>query len=464
MSLDQNALTAILNNKQVSQDQHDSLDRKSVLITRLALILAIAIYFVYRPIDARMLNEWEFELAWTYRSLVFIPATVFAFAMTFRPSFRIYYRQYCLAGVMALGIAMATFAFQATSCAGCGVGGNVVIYSYPAIIMICVYSLFMLSMPFAYGLFGAWFSVAVYVAALIASYWVNPQPESAHYYVNASLQPTTICALLSYGAFRLDFSFRQAANNMQMLRSSEKQRVRWLEDHASIVSHELKNAWLGISTTLVRIRKTERSSDIESLLDRADVAVGDMKHLLQSVGDAVNEEAAFARAPKGTLDLGRLILGRLDQYRHIYSEVEFQHKQTGATPLVHANPDSLSQLLDKLVGNAVEHRDLDTPVQIHVRQRNRMAEVRVINSGSGLPDDPSMLFDLRVSLRKSEVRTDENKGFGLYIANRIAQEHLGSIEAQELSASGEGKQIVFTFTIPLDVSSNSHLSTARQTS
>ena len=104
------------------------------------------------------------------------------------------------------------------------------------------------------------------------------------------------------------------------------------------------------------------------------------------------------------------------------------------------------QLLDKLVSNAVEHSDRNAPIQITVNPDHGKALLRVSNQGEALPEDKQAMFDLFVSFRTQERKTDENFGLGLYIVKLIAESHGGHIAAYDLA---DKTGAVFEVNLPL---------------
>ena len=100
--------------------------------------------------------------------------------------------------------------------------------------------------------------------------------------------------------------------------------------------------------------------------------------------------------------------------------------------IVLGNEIRRKQLLDKLISNAIEHSDGAAPIEVSVKQREGKALLIVKNKGDALPKDKQTMFNLFVSLRTPERKTDENFGLGLYIVKLIAESHGGHVDAHDL--------------------------------
>ena len=55
-------------------------------------------------------------------------------------------------------------------------------------------------------------------------------------------------------------------------------------------------------------------------------------------------------------------------------------------PPIFASPDLIEQMMDKLIANAVDFADDETPIEVALRPVNRGVQITVTNYGSRLPD------------------------------------------------------------------------------
>ena len=108
---------------------------------------------------------------------------------------------------------------------------------------------------------------------------------------------------------------------------------------------------------------------------------------------------------------------------------------------VDADPGQIRQAILNLLDNALRHTPRGGTVDVDVRVRERMASVRVSDSGAGIaPGDLSRVFERFYSTAADLSR---GTGLGLPIARAIARAHGG-----DLTASSPGGA-VFKLVLPL---------------
>lgn len=106
--------------------------------------------------------------------------------------------------------------------------------------------------------------------------------------------------------------------------------------------------------------------------------------------------------------------------------------------------DRIAQAMSNLVGNAQQHGEAGTPVEVEIDGSDAaLAHVRVSNGGAIAAALQSTLFDPFRSGRSVSGR-GEGLGLGLYIVQQIVQAHGGRIELH----SPAGGPTVFTLSLP----------------
>lgn len=212
---------------------------------------------------------------------------------------------------------------------------------------------------------------------------------------------------------------------------ANNRRIQWLENMAKFLKHELKNASIGVKSSLELIERRSQQTSINVYIERAKKSLNYMNILLTSVSNASNLEAMIYKEPLKPVNLGLIVKTQLEEYRLSYPHNRF----TGEIDLqinVLGNEDRLKQLLDNLVNNAIEHSHLHTPITVNLQIAGNSAELSVINEGVRLPEDKEKIFDLFVSLRDAGHWKSDNLGLGLYLVKLITEGHGGSVEAYDL--------------------------------
>lgn len=226
---------------------------------------------------------------------------------------------------------------------------------------------------------------------------------------------------------------------------ANNRRIQWLETMAGFLKHELKNASIGVKSSLELIERRSQQPAIDVYLLRAKKSLNYMNVLLTSVSNASSLEAMIYKEPLKPLNLGQLVKSQIVEYRLSYPQYTIIDD---IDPHVHimGNEDRLRQLLDNLANNAFEHSHLNTPIIISVKIKGSVVALSVINEGAKLPEHKEKMFDLFVSLRDAGHWKSDNLGLGLYLVKLITEWHGGSVQAKDLL----GKDgTIFTVMIPL---------------
>jgi sigma-B regulation protein RsbU (phosphoserine phosphatase) len=101
------------------------------------------------------------------------------------------------------------------------------------------------------------------------------------------------------------------------------------------------------------------------------------------------------------------------------------------------DPDRLAQLCGNLVGNALDHSPVGTPVEVALRKREDHIELVVRNEGPPIPAD--LLEVLFEPFKRGGTAKPGGLGLGLYIASEIAKAHNGSIVVE---STGGGTRFI----------------------
>jgi len=105
----------------------------------------------------------------------------------------------------------------------------------------------------------------------------------------------------------------------------------------------------------------------------------------------------------------------------------------------------IQQVLVNLLDNAIKYSPSGSRIRVEARPKNQAVEVRVSNSGQGIPpQDLERVFDRFYRVRSERERMVRGTGLGLAICKAIISAHGGRIEAQ----STPGQETTLSFTLP----------------
>jgi signal transduction histidine kinase len=204
-------------------------------------------------------------------------------------------------------------------------------------------------------------------------------------------------------------------------------------EFVSDASHELRTP-LAVLRAQVELldretdqhRRHEGTTTLLRRLDELDRLVGDMLTLASAESGQLIE-------PR-TIELSDFFED-LRRDLPLFGEREFELQAVTGT--LEADPDRVTQVLRNLVRNAVIHTHPGDRVLVAARPRDGRLEIKVIDSGAGIPPDQlEQIFERFHRLDGSRSRDSGGSGLGLAIVRAIVEAHGGTVDAE--SAPGQG--------------------------
>lgn len=229
-------------------------------------------------------------------------------------------------------------------------------------------------------------------------------------------------------------------------RLTESNRVK--DDFVATVSHELRTpltVMRGFIKTLLREDVTfteEQQLGFLEAADRGGERLYDLIEQLLTVSriEANREPLAMAPVPiraiveRAVTDLETRREGHLIDIEGIAS-----------LPTVLTDGAKVQQILSNLVENALKYSPAGSTVTVEGTVEDATIVVRVIDEGSGIPEElHELVFDRFFQVDSSATRDVGGTGLGLYICRRLAEEIGATLEIERSDARGT----MFTLTIP----------------
>jgi two-component system sensor histidine kinase ChvG len=222
----------------------------------------------------------------------------------------------------------------------------------------------------------------------------------------------------------------------------------YLESMSSKLSHELQTPLAVVKSSLESIDQTALKNEDRAYLHRAEQGADRLAKLIMRLREATRIEQALQTAELEAVDMGDLLEGCIAGYRDAYPANRFDLEKPAQSIAVTAAPDLLVQMLDKLIGNAVDFSPPEQPISLKLANGANQCSIAVCNQGSTLPATMTgELFNSMVSVRgKGDQRDEPHLGLGLYVARLIAEFHGGRINARNLPNSSG---VEFNISLPL---------------
>lgn len=208
----------------------------------------------------------------------------------------------------------------------------------------------------------------------------------------------------------------------------------YLEAMASRLAHELRTPLSVVRTSLDNASHGDLPESQKQYLERAYHGAQRLELILQRLREATRLEQSLQTAERERFDLVALLRHQTEAFRGLWPDIEWELKLPQPSMPVEAVPDLLCQALEKIVGNAVDFHQSDTPIEIELQNQEGDFIIAVRNQGPALPAETD-LFQSMVSARTG--RSEEpHLGLGLYLVRLIAEFHQGSAFAQNLEPGG----------------------------
>ena len=220
----------------------------------------------------------------------------------------------------------------------------------------------------------------------------------------------------------------------------------YLEQLARRLSHELRTPITVVRSSLEAMELDQTDGDREVYLSRARDGLRRLDTIISRMSEAARLEQALQESEPETFDLREIVDASVQSYRTVWPGQEFRYEANEEPCRIHGMPDLVVQMLDKLVGNAVDFHTPGTAIALAVERRTGEMVLAVRNQGPLLPGAMAdKLFESMVSIRDDERPADPHLGLGLYIVRLIAEAHGASARAFDLP---EGDGVVMEIAFP----------------
>ena len=221
---------------------------------------------------------------------------------------------------------------------------------------------------------------------------------------------------------------------------------RYLETMASKLGHELRTPITIVRSSLDNLENAQSEEEAKTYLRRANEGVSRLSGILTRMSEATHLEQTVQQEQVKEFCLNEMVTACVNGYQLAHSDQLFEFENNDQKLTLVGSPELLAQMLDKLVSNALDFADENTPVTISLSQQSGNVVLRVANQGPSLPEEMRHnLFDSMVSMRHG--KSDQpHLGLGLYIVRLIAEFHHGHVDVANLE---DEKGVVFSVVLPM---------------
>jgi len=206
------------------------------------------------------------------------------------------------------------------------------------------------------------------------------------------------------------------------------------------VGHELRNPLGAIKNAVYYVRDKVAKDGLGQKEPRVLEFLDIVDDEINASNKIISDLLGFSRVGKPSVSPTHIekVIKDAFSYVSIPEDIELIKKLDTDLPLVEVDADQIRQVLVNLVTNATQAMPEGGKLTVAVRQKESFLEVKVSDTGHGIPGDTiGKIFDPLFTTKAKGI------GLGLAVCRTIIERHQGQIEAE--SKVGKGT----TFTVKL---------------
>ena len=211
------------------------------------------------------------------------------------------------------------------------------------------------------------------------------------------------------------------------------------------VTHELKSPLAAMKLNLQTLEKHQLDEEKRKrLLERCIKESNRLNDLCNNMLFASQIEGRQYRPAIEKFDLSELVEDAVNDYAGRYSRKFEEDIVTGCK--INGDKMLLHMAINNLLENAVKYTPEDRPISITLNATQNTAILQVADEGTGIPDsEKKKVFNKFYRVGNEESRKAKGTGLGLYLTNKIVQQHKGRITIKDNTPSGS----VFEISLPV---------------
>ena len=264
-----------------------------------------------------------------------------------------------------------------------------------------------------------------------------PVGEGASLYVRGRALPASDRRILSAFISQIDTALRhrELASEAEIMRpAAEADRLRTAL--LAAVGHDLRRPLAAATTAITSLRSTEvtlSDHDRNELLEAAEVSLDGLADLVTKLLDASRLEAGVLGLTVSEVHLEDVVSGALDELELAPGEVNLTLGWD--LPPVTADETLLQRAVVNVLANAVRFSPPGAPPTISTSQFGEKIQLRIIDSGPGIPDTRKAEA-FAAFQRMGDTDNTTGVGLGLALSRGFITAMGGSLEAEDTPGGG----------------------------
>lgn len=214
----------------------------------------------------------------------------------------------------------------------------------------------------------------------------------------------------------------------------------------SIVAHDLKNPLSAIQGSALLIQTDYKDLSSEEVIEFASMiftSSQQMFDLIKNLLDINQIESGNMRLLLETINILSILQALVNEYRKRAKTkgIRLQFQCPTTQHLVLADENSLRQILDNLISNAVKYSPSGKHITIRLHQKDSCVRCEIQDEGPGLSEqDQQKLFSKFTRLTAQPTGDEHSSGLGLFIVKKLVEIMQGSVWCE--SELGQGATFI----------------------
>lgn len=194
------------------------------------------------------------------------------------------------------------------------------------------------------------------------------------------------------------------------------------------VTHELKTPIAVTKLTLETLKRHQLSEEKQQkLLGDAINETERLDMLCNNILLSSQMESGGYQSNKQEFNCSLMVLAAVGSFAKRYPIRKFE-LNVPADIICYGEEFLVRLVLNNLIENAIKYTVADSSITVAVVEEKEEIVIAVADSGQGIPDkDKSKVFEKFYRLEDERVRKTKGTGLGLYLSNKIVEDHKGSL-------------------------------------
>lgn len=225
--------------------------------------------------------------------------------------------------------------------------------------------------------------------------------------------------------------------SIEKMLSKLRQHTKYLERMPRTLRHEILNPLNVLNISVENLEKAAGNpANTTKYIASTKNGIRRLASILHSLTEASTLEEALEADYKETFDLIELAEEYFENYQQTHTGKKFIIKISLNSQIIYGWPESIAQMLDKVLDNAVDFSLNDTPIIINIKAYNpETVCIYISNQGKHIEAEiKDTMFESMVSKRLDKHSSRPHLGIGLYVARVIIETHDGNINVRNMNS------------------------------